>query len=236
VPHAKKPISIVLVNENPLLGGRVLSRIRAQPSFHVLAASAEIEEALRQVREIKPDIVLLNLTQEGDDSLTLAGALHGDVPESRVIIMGLEAQKEDLASFIRAGVSGFIMAGSSFATIVDTIRAVAQGIQVLPSALTRALFIQLKRRGVRNHPKPTLEGERLTTPERAVAGLMVKGLSNKEIALRLRLTPQTVNNHVHKVLSKLTVNSLLEVAPFSQGGAALPRVLRAPRTGSMALA
>ena len=79
----------------------------------MLAASAEIEEALRQVRQNRPDLVLLNLQRVGDDSLKVAGALHGESPESRVIVMGMEPFHEDVAGFVRAGVSGFIMADAS---------------------------------------------------------------------------------------------------------------------------
>lgn len=212
----RKRISLVLVVDNPSVRGGVMSLIRAQRSFHVLAVSTEVEAALRQVREIRPDIVLLNLRPEGDDSLTLAGALHGDVPKSRVIIMGLVAPQQDVASFLRAGVSGFIMAGASFETFLNAIHSVARGIQVLPPELTRSLFDQLKRHKVRGGPRRTLDVGRLTDREREVADLIVQGLSNKEIAARLEIALHTVKCHVHKVLSKLAVNSRLEVDAFSQ--------------------
>ena len=151
--QARKRISLVLVNGIPRARKEIASLIRAQPGFHVLAPSADVKETLRQLRATRPDIVLLNLPQAGEDRLALAGTLHRAVPKSRVIIMGLKAPQNDVVSFVRAGVSGFIMAGASFEQFLRTIRSVVQGIQALPSELTRSLFRQLRRYGVRGRPK-----------------------------------------------------------------------------------
>ena len=224
-----KRISMVLIDDTSSARTGVVARIRAQAGFRVLAVLAETEAALEQVRETKPDIVLLNLRQEDDDSLTLAGALHGEAPESRVIIMGLVPLRQDVASFIRAGVSGFIMSGASFDEFLRTIHSVARGIQVLPLELTRPLFGQLKRYGVRGRPKKHLDIKRLTPREREVADLIVHGCNNQEIADRLQIALNTVKGHVHKVLAKLAVNSRLEVAALSRVGVASAL---APRRGA----
>ena len=167
--HVSQPISLVLIDDNRSSREGVVAIIREQPGFHVLAASTDIEGALRAVRETRPDVVLLDLGQEDVDRVTLAGALHGDVPESRVIIMGLEPAPVDVASLVRAGVSGFIMAGASFDRFLRTIHSVARGIQVLPPELTRPLFRQLKWHGVRERPKRTLGVKRRADRERRVA-------------------------------------------------------------------
>lgn len=211
-----KRISIVLVDDASQVREGFMERIRGQPGFHILAASAQIEVALQKIQETQPDIVLLSLRPEGDDSLTLAGALHGEVPASRVIILGLQPLQEDVARFVRARVSGFIMANASFDVFLHTIHSVSLGIQVLPVELTRSLFGQLNRQGPRVRPTRMLHRKRLTPRERAVADLIMQGLSDKAIASRLRIALHTVKSHVHQVLSKLAVSSRLEVAAFSE--------------------
>ena len=210
---------MLLIDDNPSARKGVAGLIRTQPGFHVLAAWAEIEPAIRKVRQTRPDIVLLNLRRLRDNRLTTAGALHGEVPESRVIIMGMEPLHEDVASFVRAGVSGFIMADASFDTFLSTIYSVARGIQVLPSELTRSLFGQLTGHGVRRGPKRKGDGKRLTSRQRAVTDLILQGVSNKGIAARLSIALHSVKRHVHNVLSKLAVNRRLEVAAYSRNGA-----------------
>jgi DNA-binding NarL/FixJ family response regulator len=212
----RKPISVVLVDDQPSGREGVVAQVCAQPGFKILATLADVEAALQTVKETKPDIVLLNLQQEGDDSLTLAGALHGETPRSRVVVMGLLPNQDDVTSLVRAGVSGFIMRDASFDEYLSTLRSVAEGVQVLPLQLTRSLFGQLNKHGEVGRSRRTLDTRRLTDREQEVADLIVQGLSNKEISARLMIALHTVKSHVHKVLSKLSVNSRLEVAAFSQ--------------------
>jgi len=148
----RKRISLVLIDDNPLAPGGVASRIRAQTGFHVLAASAEIDEALRQVREARPELMLLNLRERGSARLALAAALHGAAPESRLILMGLEPLHEDVASYVRAGASAFIMVDAPFDTVLDTLRSVAEGNQILPPELAGCLFGQLTGHGAWSRP------------------------------------------------------------------------------------
>ena len=208
-------MTVVLVDDTSLARDGAVVRIRAMAGVLVLAAAAEIEVAVRKVRETAPDITLLNLAQEGEDNLTLAGALHGEAPDSRVIIMGLMPLHKDVAGLIRAGASGFIMAGASFEKCLQTITSVAEGTQVLPLELTRSLFGQLNRR-IRAPHRKRLDVQHLTAREREVADLIVAGSSNQEIARRLKIALHTAKNHVHKVLSKPAVNGRLELAAFSQ--------------------
>ena len=148
----RKRISLVLIDDNPSAPEGVASRIRAQPGFHVLAASAEIVEALRQVRGARPELVLLNLRKKGIASLALAAALHGAAPESRLILMGLEPRHEDVASYVRAGASAFIMADATFETVLITLYSVAEGNQILPPELAGCLFEQLSGQGPWSRP------------------------------------------------------------------------------------
>ena len=216
-----QPISVILIDDNQSTREGIAALIRRQAGFRVLTTSAEVEAALRMVRRRQPDIVLLDLGGDEEDRLTLAGALHGQVPASRVILMGASPLQEDVESFIMAGVSGFIMAGATTEQFIGTIHSVTQGIQVLPSELTSLLFVQLNERGIKPRRKRALNATPLTAREREVADLIVQGLCNKEIAGRLEIALHTVKSHVHKVLSKLAVNTRLEVAAFAQRGVRL---------------
>lgn len=211
------PISLVLIDDNRLLREGIAVMLRSQPGFKVLAASADVDEALQEVREAKPEVVLLDFGLEDHDSLSLAATVHREVPEARVIVMGLLPLQEDLADYVRAGASGFIMKDASFEDFFATIRAVAAGSEVLPQALTNSLFSQIARNLAPNEAR--VESVRLTTRERQVIDLLGEGLSNKQIAARLRIAVHTVKSHVHNVLEKLALRSRLEVAAFTHSAA-----------------
>lgn len=207
-------ISVVLIDDNPGARERLVELIRARPGFEVLAVSARVEEAVELVRKTRPDLALLNLRRDGDATMALAGLLRGEVPESRVIVMGLRPAQEDVASLIGAGVSGFVTADASFGTLLGTLHSVHQGIKVLSAELTASLFDQLKGRGAPWRSKQLRDELRLTLRERAVSELIVQGMSYREIAGRLEIALRTVKSHVHRILAKLAVTHLLEVTAF----------------------
>ncbi len=225
LPHGTDPslpmterISMVLIDDDALAREGVLSLIRGQPGFVVLAAAAGADDALRLIRARQPNVVLVNLRGTEGDALTLTGALHGDVPGSRTMLMGLVAGVTDVSSFIRAGVSGFVMGQATLPTFLDTVRAVARGERVLPPELTAALFAQLISWRTPPEPARRVRRPRLTRREQDVCDLVVQGLANKTIATRLRISAHTVKSHVHRILAKLSADSRLEVAMLSRRG------------------
>jgi DNA-binding NarL/FixJ family response regulator len=107
------------------------------------------------------------------------------------------------------------MKEASFEDFFATIRAVAAGAEVLPTALTNSLFAQIARNAGTTTKARMLESIRLTKREREVIDLLGEGLSNKEISTRMHIAVHTVKSHVHNVLEKLALHSRLEVAAFS---------------------
>ncbi len=210
-------ISLVLIDDNRLLREGLTRLIREQPGFLILAASADIDEALQKVREAKPTVVLLDFSLENDDSLRVTATVHKEVPAAKVIVMGLLPLQEDVADFVTAGAAGFIMKDATFDEFIRTIRLVAAGEQVLPRELTGSLFSQIARIAVRRGKPRELESIGLTARERQVVDLISEGLSNKEIAARLHIAIHTVKSHVHNVLEKLALHTRLEVAAFTRG-------------------
>lgn len=210
-------ISLVLIDDNRLLREGLTSLIREQPGFTILAASADIDEALRTVRMAEPSVVLLDFSLENDDSLRVTATVHKEVPAAKVIVMGLLPLQEDVADFVTAGASGFIMKDATFDEFIVTIRAVAAGAQVLPTQLTGSLFSQIARIAVRRGKPRELESIGLTVREHQVVDLISDGMSNKEIAARLHIAIHTVKSHVHNVLEKLALHTRLEVAAFTRG-------------------
>jgi DNA-binding NarL/FixJ family response regulator len=215
-PRPPSPvISVVIIEDNRLLREGLEAMIRAQQGFEILASSPDAETALRAVREARPDVVLLDFGLEACDSLTLTATVRTEVPEARVIVMGILPLQEDVANFVQAGARGFIMKDASLEELFATIRAVADGGEVLPPALTNTLFSQIARGTLSGNSAGLLESVRLTARERQVVELLGEGLSNKEIAARLQIAVHTVKSHVHNVLEKLALRSRLEVAAYT---------------------
>lgn len=215
-------ISMVLIDDDALAREGALALLRGRPGFVVLATAANATEALQLVRARRPDVVLVNLRRAGMDRFVLAGALHGEAPASRTIIMGIEAGTGGLSHLIRAGVSGFVMTHATLETVLATVGSVARGEDVLPPELTAPLFAELNRRSPEPVPDASSVGEQLSGRERDVRDLMVLGLSDDAIAARLDCTAPTARRHVRRVLAKSSADGALEVAALSQGSSRRP--------------
>ncbi len=209
-------ISLVLIDDNRLLREGLARLIGEQEDFRILAASADATEAMRKVRETRPDVVLLDFGLEDHDSLALTATVRREVPEAKVVVLGLLPVEEDVVSFVRAGASGFIMRDATFDDFVRTIRSVVTGAVVLPPQLAGSLFNQIAQQAARRGAARELEAVRLTQRERQVIDLIAEGLANKDIALRMHIAVHTVKSHVHNVLEKLALHSRLEVAAFTR--------------------
>lgn len=223
------PISIVLIEDNLMLREGLATLIRQQDGFMVLAASANVIKAVQSVREARPRVVLVDFGLQNHDSLRLTATLRREVPEARVVVMGLFPLQEDIADFVRAGASGFVMKDAPLDDFLETIRRVADGKDVLPTQLTQSLFTQIVEQAIAGGKSPVLEAVKLTQRERQVVDLIGDGLSNKEIGARLHLAVHTVKSHVHNVLEKLALHTRLEVAAFTRGGGGRAASSEAPK-------
>lgn len=214
----QRSIALVLIDDNRLLREGIVAMVHTQADFRVLASSADVDEALQKVRDATPDVVLLDLGLQDHDSLSLTATVRAEVPSARVIVMGLMPAHEDVAAYVRAGASGFIMKDATFEMFFSTIRAVAGGAEVLPDELTGSLFSQIASNAVAGDRRRALASVRLTKRERQVVELLGDGFSNKRIAARLQIAVHTVKSHVHNILEKLALRSRMEVAAFSHRG------------------
>jgi len=213
-----KRIPVLVVEDNRLVRDGIIAMLAEQPDLKVVAAVDGAPGALERVREMKPEVVVLDAALGDHDSHRLVAAIKHAAPEVRVIVMDVLPLPEDLHDFVNAGASGFIAKDATLDAFVSTVRSVASGTDVLPPALTSTLFSHIVRVAVGRKPSEVLKAVRMTERERAVFDLIADGLSNKEIAQRLQLATNTVKGHVHNILEKLALHTRLEVAAYARRG------------------
>jgi DNA-binding NarL/FixJ family response regulator len=206
-------ISVALIEDNRLVREGMTALLNQTEDFEVVAAGSSGDPAL--LRDIKPQVILLDVGLWDDDSLRVAETVKKESPESKVIIMDLLPVHEDIVEFVNAGVSGFILKDATFEDLVTTIRSVAEGAHVLPPAMTSSLFSQIAKEAVVRGRAAAMESVRMTAREREVTGLIGEGLSNKEIAGRLNIATHTVKSHVRNVMEKLALHTRLQIAAYS---------------------
>jgi len=210
-------IRILLIEDNRLLREGIAAMLNGESDLEVVAR-AEDGTAVRELKNMKkpPDVILLDLGLEKENSLKLMTVLREEVPAARIIAMDIFPEQLDIAEFVKAGGSGFILKTASSNDYIKTIRAVAAGSKVLPPALTNSLFTQIIESALKTGEGIPNNSIQLTTREREVVALISEGLSNKELAERLHIATYTVKSHIHNILEKLALNTRLQIAAFAR--------------------
>jgi DNA-binding NarL/FixJ family response regulator len=207
-----KRIRVLVIDDNRLVRDGLAALLDAQPDFKVVAAAEGANAGLLQVRETKPHVVLVDAALGNHDSRRFVESVKKEAPESKVIVMDLLPAQEDVIEFIKAGASGFIVKDATIDDFIRTIRAVAEGADVVPPALTGTLLSHIVDQAVTRSTTAVLEAVRMTKREREITSQIAEGMSNKEIAQRLNIATYTVKSHVHNILEELALHSRLEIA------------------------
>jgi DNA-binding NarL/FixJ family response regulator len=182
------------------------------------------EEMATKIQTSDIDIVLLDLGLQSFDSLELVKLIKKSDPDVNVVLMGLFATHSEVLDFVECGVKGFVLKDATVNDFFTTIRSVAKGEKVLPAYLAESLFAQIIEKSL-NDPgsnKKFIDSVQITQREKEVIELIANGLTNKEIAQKLHLSPHTIKSHVHNILEKLTLNTRLQIAKYAHDRVSTP--------------
>ncbi|ADJ48237.1 two-component system response regulator [Amycolatopsis mediterranei S699] len=208
-------ISILLVDDEPLLrlGFRLV--LESQPDFTVVGEAADGAAAISRTAELDPDVVVMDVRMPGMDGIEATREIVRSHPRSRVLILTTFDIDEYAFPGLKAGASGFLLKNVPPEDLISAIRAVAGGDAVVAPSVTRRLLDAMADRipdttPTGNTPTTGHGLERLTERELEVLTKLARGLSNAEIAEELVLSEGTVKTHVGRILNKLELRDRVQ--------------------------
>lgn len=206
-----KKLSVFVIEDNRILRESLKSLIQKQPDLRIVGTFGGGRDTLERVRTARPDVVIMDMGLRSSGGPALVSALARELPRSRVIGMGLLPSQEDIVEFVEAGAAGFILKEATTDVILRSVRSVAKGSSILPPPLTDTLFSHIMEHTFLRSERKRSSAVRMTKREREITVLIAEGMSNKEIARNLNLSPYTVKSHVHNILEKMALHSRLQI-------------------------
>ena len=210
------PISIFIVDDVRLLREGLVSLLAVQDDITVIGTAASGSKALAEIKQLRPDVALIDIGMPGKDGITVTQALHQEAPEVKVIILGMPDLTDEIMACIEAGAAGYVLKEARLDYLVETIRAVHRGESFCSPRVAASLFSRIAELAAERMPSIPRSSIKLTARELEIITEIAAGLSNKEIAQRLSIEPQTVKNHIHNILDKLQLHNRLETVHYAR--------------------
>jgi two-component system nitrate/nitrite response regulator NarL len=201
---AAETIRLVVVDDHPMFRAGVVASLADVPDVDVVAEGASADEATRLAEEHEPDICLLDIAMPGG-GLIAARDITSAYPQTRVVMLTVSEDEDDLLAAMKAGASGYVLKGAAGSELADVLRKVHAGDVYVAPGLAWGLLREMSR--PRSAPL-----DELTVREREVLELVAEGLSNQEIGDRLGLAEKTIKHYMTSILGKLRVRSRVEAA------------------------
>ncbi len=203
------PIRLAIVDDHPLFREGVSRSLLEIGGFEIVAEGGSAEDAQRIATESRPDILLLDLSMPGGGLQAVVETLRHR-PDQKIVVLTVSEANDDIAQALASGARGYVLKGVGSKSLAEILRTVAAGEIYLSPVLSARLLTSLASRAQTSTeatPISTLTVRELETLDHVAAGL-----SNKRIALALRLQEKTVKHHMTRILAKLGVRNRTEAA------------------------
>jgi DNA-binding NarL/FixJ family response regulator len=203
-------IRIFITDDHPLFREGVARSLDAEPDITVIGEAGSGEEALSQIPDTLPDVLLLDITMPGAGGIETAKKVAANWPVINIMMLTVSEEQENLMAALKAGARGYILKGVTARELANAVRMVASGGVYISPALAGGILFEMT---AKKQVDPLNE---LTDREREILNLVAEGLTNREIGARLHLAEKTIKHYMTNVLQKLQVRSRVEAALLAQ--------------------
>jgi DNA-binding NarL/FixJ family response regulator len=202
---------VLLVDDHELVRQGIAAMLTGSPDLKVVGEAKTGREALEVARRELPDVVLMDVRMPDMDGLEATKRIKEERPRTAVIMLTMHDNPSYLRDAVRAGAAGYLLKDVSKDELIDAVKQVATGGAFIESQMLKGMLSEMK---------PTSRGEspaakNLTKREREILALVAEGMSNREIAEKLVLSPETVKSHVAAILEKLNVSDRTQAAIYA---------------------
>ena len=200
-------IRVLIADDHPVFRFGLRTLLKADPMLSVVGEATTGEEAIAQVSQLAPDVILMDLNMPGMNGIEAIRQILADHPQVHILVLTMFDDDDSVFAAMRAGARGYLLKGAEGGETLQAIYVVSTGEAIFSPAIARRLMQYF---GAPPLASPSQPFPDLTEREREVLALIAQGYTNQAIAERLVISPKTVRNHISSIFSKLEVTSRLE--------------------------
>ncbi len=213
----------MLADDHPIVRNGIKDALSKQKNIEVVGEASNGSQVLRKLKELSPDIVLMDISMPGMGGLEATQRIRSTVPTVKVLVFTMHDNKEYVLEIIRSGASGYVLKDTSTLELVKAIETVYRGGTFFSSKVSKLLLDQYIKKVSTGVETST---EELSKREEEILILVAGGKSNKEIANQLKISIRTCEAHREKIMKKLNLHSVAELTQYaiSKGLISFPKV------------
>ena len=208
-----EPIRVLIVDDHALFRRGLEMVLDEENDIELVGQASDGAEATQRAAESLPDVVLMDIRMPKSSGIVACRAMKEAAPSTKIVMLTISDEEEDLFEAIRAGASGYLLKDIPLDEVAEAVRAVHGGQSLISPSMAGKLlteFATLARRNEDEPPQQQLPAPKLTEREMEVLKLVAKGMNNRDIAKELFISENTVKNHVRNILEKLQIHSRME--------------------------
>lgn len=207
--------TVVIIDDHPLFREGLKSILQRSPAYKVIGEAGNAREGLQRVGELRPDVVTVDISLPDMNGIRLTEALAARSPKTRVLIVSMHCKIDHLAAAFQAGAKGYITKEAAAERLLEGLDTVCRGDYFVDSSVSRQVVKRLVEFPEREAKIMDAAYRNLTRREQEILRLLAEGLTSREIAEQLAISPKTVENHRTNIMSKLGLHSTLELVRYA---------------------
>jgi two-component system NarL family response regulator len=206
------PIRVLIVDDHALFRRGLEMVLAEEPDIELVGEASDGAEAVAKAGEALPDVVLMDIRMPKSSGIEACRAMKEVAPSTKIVMLTISDEEEDLFEAIRAGASGYLLKDIPYDEVADVVRAVHGGQSLINPSMAAKLLTEFAALAKRDGEERAQEvpAPKLTDREMEVLRLVARGMNNRDIAKELFISENTVKNHVRNILEKLQIHSRME--------------------------
>jgi DNA-binding NarL/FixJ family response regulator len=211
--NALDDVRVVVVDDHDLFRTGLRNLLEEQ-GVNVVGEAANGQSAIRLASELAPEVVIMDLNMPGLTGVETTRHLAGIAPLTRVVVLTISADDDDVMNALMAGACGYLLKDSSIQDLITGIRAAASGESLISPQIAAKVLQRLRSQSTSEDAAATIRAE-LSDREIEVLKLIANGKDNAQIARELFISPKTVKNHISNILMKLQIDNRIQAAVYA---------------------